>query len=566
MNSKKKSNPILLYILFLTPFLGGLSQHYQIFIIAIISIIILFVNRRSIVNLTIDLYVFVPIVIIIVSAIGTLLWGISVGDSLYGLMHIITCILFLLAVNTFAVKDREEAINVIPYSAALMIVITGIMYFIPGLSDIVWINSRLGGTFEYPNTFALYILIGLFIYLNGINNTKIRDYIIVFILIAGIFLTGSRSTFIMTIILSIYMIVVKKSTRKVIIPIIIGAIIIAVVYVLITSDSSSFGRFLTISFQSSTFLGRILYDIDALNMIIHRPWGYGYLGYYFVEQYFETGIYSIRFVHNDWLQMALDYGSLAFASMVWLFILLLRRADAKKRIILIIVGVHMLFDFDLQFFAIVMIVLLCVNINTDKRNNKRVVQLSDKLINNIIGNVLLISCGIVCIWLGAADFMQLHIGREDSLKIYPWTADVKLHAMADTSDNELQYEYANELVDSVEYIGPSYDVLANYAIDNNDPLTAIDMKKKSITYQKYNIIKYNEYSMMLCDIIEKHRGINDDISNSALESLNEIPGIINEVIDNTNPIAYMINDKPNMVLSDDVITRINSINAIYNDK
>lgn len=114
---------------------------------------------------------------------------------------------------------------------------------------------------------------------------------------------------------------------------------------------------------SSTWKGRILYDLDALKMIAKYPFGMGYHGYAYVQGRMQTGVYKTLFVHNDWLQAALDLGILPavlFAAVMLRQLLKGSQSSMQKQILLLIM-LHMLVDFDLQFAAIGLLGLLCLD-------------------------------------------------------------------------------------------------------------------------------------------------------------------------------------------------------------
>ena len=536
------------------------------FFVAILCVFFFLVRRKkNDENILIDLRIIIPLAIIMLSSFASVFWGISHGDAFYGFMHILTAVVFLAFLNTFSNEEKQDAIGVIPYAALAMIILTAIAYVIPGLKDIVYVNGRMGGPFEYPNTFGLFILIGLYVFVESISlkKWKIKDYIITFVILAGILMTGSRSIFIMTICLSVYILFSLKGVRKTYSIILAVSMVLAGIYLFITGDVSSIGRFLTTSVHSSTFLGRILYDIDAFKMILSRPFGYGYLGYYYIQHFFQSGIYSVRFVHNDWLQIALDYGVISLVAFGYLYGLGLYRADTRRRVVLLLVGIHMLFDFDLQYFAILMIVLICFSMNQLSDKQKGVIVLRRTPLIKGIANTSLVLFLLTYIWLGVADFMQSHNMREESLYIYPWTADVKLHAIAETNDKEVRNQYAEELVDDVQYVGPAYEVLSEKAMDEGDVYTAMEMRRNSVIYQKYSIDKYEEYATLLCDIIDTYKDTDKEIVNKALSNLSEIPELINKTESETSAIAYIINDAPEFTMSNEVVQRIVNILFTY---
>ena len=75
-------------------------------------------------------------------------------------------------------------------------------------------------------------------------------------------------------------------------------------------------RFLKLGINASTLQGRLLYWEDAIKMLAKRPAGLGYMGYFYFQQAEQTGVYSVRFVHNEWIQWVLDYGIFAGIGLV----------------------------------------------------------------------------------------------------------------------------------------------------------------------------------------------------------------------------------------------------------
>ena len=137
-----------------------------------------------------------------------------------------------------------------------------------------------------------------------------KNLILTAVLMVLVFLTGSRTVFIflgLTVIAFFFTLKNKKLKRNLLI-IFGGMVLVSVAVVFITDSVQTVGRFLTISLESSTFLGRILYYLDALPVILKHPFGLGYYGYYFSQGTFQTGVYSVAFVHNSALQFLLDVG------------------------------------------------------------------------------------------------------------------------------------------------------------------------------------------------------------------------------------------------------------------
>ena len=104
----------------------------------------------------------------------------------------------------------------------------------------------------------------------------------------------------------------------------------AFAYVTFTGDFQNIGRFLTSSLNSSTLLGRLLYWQDGIKILMDYPMGCGWRGYSFLQGLYQTGVYEVRYIHNDYLQLMLDGGILP--GLLFL-ILIVKEAFARIRYI-----------------------------------------------------------------------------------------------------------------------------------------------------------------------------------------------------------------------------------------
>ena len=140
------------------------------------------------------------------------------------------------------------------------------------------------------------------------------------------------------------------------------AVVSLIIYFSVVCDWNLYGfsRFMKMDINSRTLQGRLLYWEDALRMLIKHPLGLGYMGYFYLQQAEQTGVYSVRFVHNEWLQWLLDYGILAGVGGVMYFIRQFKpeKMEAVEKELLCMIAACSFFDFHLQFISIVCIVIL----------------------------------------------------------------------------------------------------------------------------------------------------------------------------------------------------------------
>lgn len=135
------------------------------------------------------------------------------------------------------------------------------------------------------------------------------------------------------------------------------------------------------------------------------------MGYYFLQPQFQTGNYVTRFVHNDILQLGLDAGifpmialAVMIAANIWN-----KNNTKQNKTILIILLLHSLFDFDLQFSVMFFLLLMCMSEGDQKNYVWRW-----KGIAGICGSFTL-----VCIYFSIALVLS-HIGMEQAaLYLYP---------------------------------------------------------------------------------------------------------------------------------------------------
>ena len=67
-----------------------------------------------------------------------------------------------------------------------------LLWLFPAAKDLVTVNGRLSGFLQYPNTFAAFLLTGIAV-LGAKSRPKATDYLTGAVLIAGLFLSGSRT-------------------------------------------------------------------------------------------------------------------------------------------------------------------------------------------------------------------------------------------------------------------------------------------------------------------------------------------------------------------------------------
>lgn len=552
-----------LFILII-PFAFGLFYEFTAYFAQIFLLIVLLficIKRKKI-----RIYLNTSSISLLIIAIGylfTCIYAIDKGMAFLGFLKFTIPLTFVIIIMQYKQRHIEKMINVIPLSGVIMIILSLMFRYIPILPDYFYLpNGRMAGFFQYSNTFALFLLIGIITLINSKSN-DVKKILITLILLFGILATGSRLVFLLTILNFIVFIVKFKKIRKYLIGIIGVGFIFTIGYVTITNNFNTFGRYLTTSIFSSTLLGRFLYYKDATPLIITHPFGLGYMGYSYIQTLIQTGVYSTVYVHNDFLQLALDIGiipTIIFAIAIIKNLLIKNKFDGKKQILLTII-LHILFDFDLQFLCIFLILILTLNLTKGKK------YILD--INKKIAIILIIFTVIIYLYFAICTTAQ-YIGKDSfAIKMYPIYTEANLNVMYENAENNIEYanEIATKVIKTNSNIAMPYNVKAIYNLQKENWQAMIKNKQKSLEINKYYINNYEEYVLMLSDAINYY--VQNDYLDKAENTINlvtEVPSKIEKLKQTTSNMAYKLKDKPNFELNDNIQDYIEKMRGVLENE
>ena len=550
---------LLIYFLAISPFILGLCKQYLIFgatifvLCAILGIGMLSGKMFFYKNPSV-----LAGAVMLISAVIAIFTGVSHGDAVYGLARLLAAGMWVLLLMQLSKEDRERSLSILPSAAVIMVLVSALMYTMSGVRDFVFEHSRLAGFFQYSNTMALFLLIALVIFTldgNFEKQKKWKKYSYPIILLGGILWTGSRTTFVMTVVVMLILIIRRKEVRRQYSVMMGAGVAAAAGYAILFNNTASVGRFLTIVGKSSTLMGRFLYWVDGLKLLAKHPMGLGYLGQFFVQQSTQSGVYTVRYLHNEWLQMALDYGIIFLAAFLYLFIHQLRKTKGLMRWILVMIAIHMVMDFDLQYMSMIWLLLTCMDwqegskIEVDFGKKKGAKQLTVSL---------LVVFAVLFLWLGLADFCYEIKAYDVAASIYPWSVETKEKQMLSSKTEEEFERYAKQVLKLNPYDGAAYDILALVASEQEDYMGMVKYKKQAVERQRYRTEEYEDYVAMLKTAISYYEEKDSEKYQTCVGELLQVEDMLAEVKDSTHSLAYQINDKPELELSKETVTYINS--------
>ncbi len=534
-------------------------------------------------------YISMP-VIFILWQIPAAIWAVDRYQALVGFLRLFPLIIWMWLGSQSELIRRDRVMTFIPYSGAVMTAV-GIAAFVTGIcKDRLWMAERFGGTFQYANTCALYLLLGIIVItqlLSDEGKDRKQDssrssiflkQIVLLLLIFGLLLTGSRSVLIMAIIWGSYKSVRHKSMRLPFISIVVVSAALGGLYAYITGNMQNVGRIFTSFSLGSTFYGRLLYMKDAVKIILKHPLGLGYRGYYYVQPLYQNGVYDVRFVHNDYLQAALDVGLIpALLLFVWLAAMIIRgRIVRKYTELAAVILILALFDLHMQYELILMILILCFDLSGDltgkrdvdrDRTKQKGGKLSLKKLTNlfmgcsfgrytniqrkedkVIAGLMFAAFAVLTI-----PFASYRLGDyELMLKFFAHDTEAEIGILAVTDDADRAREVALDVISHNRYVPDAYRHLAFTALMNDDFEAVLDNMDEVVRLNRYKLKDYELYDKILDGMLEAlsggqtaaESGEDSELLQRVLSTKEVLPNKLKALEATTDPLAYKLRDVP----------------------
>lgn len=510
--------------------------------------------------------------------------GIDRGESIYGVIRLLTVMLVSLCLQQMEEKERDYCLKSVPYAGALMIAAGIIIQLFPFKRSLWGTDSggvlegwfsktgRLAGPFSYPNALAMFLILGVIVAGQFAGKKK---WIFQAVLCVGIFWTGSRTAFVL---FAGYLVFCtfrygKGSYRMLLV---YGAALAGVVLVsTLEIGTSAMGRFLTTSLSASTFQGRLLYWEDACRMIVRYPFGLGYMGYFYMQQIMQTGVYSVRFVHNEWLQFVLDYGVFAGAGGILYCVSYFREpagekegngsdspcAGQWKKEAAGMILLYSFFDFHLQFWGILFWLLMlmsdsktgCIGktvhfvpVPVTKNGGYGARKATHKWLSVMFPVCSVLAAGILASSITAEYYAKLG-DFERAVRWNPLSTEYRLERLLHSSNLEEADLLANDVLQCNEYIYAAYEIKSNAAAQRGDIRGFVDNRKRVLQLRKYDAERYHEYFQILYSFYSDAGMKGDDEKRQqCMEAMKELEVLMENVKRSTSARAFRIADKPQL--------------------
>lgn len=537
---------LLTPIFIAAPFLVGV---FPLWASALVScyLMVCFAVYRAPLKIHINIAV-LAVVIVPLAGLCNIPFAVDQGMAFLGVVKFLPIPLFALLCAQLTKPEREQLLQLLPLCGFFITIGAEILGRIPCLSPFFFVNDRLAGSFQYPNAFALYLLCGL-LWLLQQQELSWKSWGIALVLVFGILRTGSRTTFVLLIVLSFVVLPHRRTKKRGLILwlcMAAGACVLFVAVVLAMGRQDLLQRYFVSPLESSTFLGRLLYLYDALTVIASHPLGLGFSGYYYLQGSFQTGVYSTRFLHNELFQIVIDVGwlpgLLCCAAPIHAFL----KQSFSARVLLAAIAAHSMFDFSLQFLALDMILLLLLNWDEGKKEHAILCK-----------PVLLGVLASIALYVGTADALYQCKQYKWSCMIYPFYTDGNIQRLVQAENVEQMAEYARIIQKTNPFVSLTYAALAKEAFEVGDGQKMIAYQKQAIALAPYSKQEYLTYLEMLEVYVQLYQKAGlEESSAYCRQCILAIPDMLQQAENKTSDLGWRIYDKPQLRLSADEKARI----------
>lgn len=553
-NTKETSILFLLALMFIFPFLKGMHDTLTVIIMATIMIVAIIIKSRKnkCFKYSLD-FNFIIILIWSLSYLISSFYAVDKGMALLGALKMLSIPIFLLLYFQYDITEtnKNKLHKYIAYSGSIMTILSLLFSIIPALREFFFVSNRLHGFFLYANTFGIWLLIGVIILLFQEKLTK-KDIASLIVSVIGIVLTNSRAIIILTILAFVISFFFTKLNKKTYGILISASIVIGIILMLILNSINISSRLENMA-SSSEFLTRFLYYHDAIIQILKHPFGLGHQGWWTIQSTIQTSVYDCQYVHNAPLQIMLDVGILPCLLLIVLIFKTLfdKKVSVMEKVILLFLLAHAMIDFDFEFLAIVYLIVLIPHYNIHSTASK----------TPQICLFILLTTNIYFVF--PLSFFEANM-NELAYKLYPNYTFALRKELLLTDDTDTKLEFATRANKLDKYSYDIYDALYNVALENGDTEEAYKNIRQVTEANKYSMLAYIKYLNFLETAMYEYMDSSDDENTKLyMERIIEVEDMIDEALDNTNPLAFESEHPPLLEIPEDIQAFIDEVKKYY---
>ena len=352
---------------FLFPFFAGGYYEYACCLYSIFLIFLLWkkIKKQQKVEYSVNkTFLFWPVLYI--CYLCTCLWGIDRNMTFFSSFRYLTVIIAVISWIQCSGEEKEKIFQTIPYSATAMVLMC-----IWNKKQCYDAYGNFYGTFGYKNSFAMFLALAIWIELYYLEKNKkskkqlLLGIIKICVCAVGVVAANSKSVLILLvsgILLKAILWGCHKMRKTVFFILLsIGMILIGILLLTWGKKLGGIESLLNYLQTSHSLNERFVFYYDGWKLFLNNPWGLGMHGFYYSQPAIQSGYYYSVNVHNDLIQMGIEAGVVPMIYIiVCIFASLLSKNNGKlQKQLLVFISIHALFDFDLQFMYLLVVLAMC---------------------------------------------------------------------------------------------------------------------------------------------------------------------------------------------------------------
>lgn len=489
------------------------------------------------------------------------LYATDSGMAFTGAVKKSVILLFAFVISTLTVEQRRQILHKLPEMAVLTVIVGAVGSIVPFFRSYVIAAGRFCGTFGYANTYALFLMLALLVLLETYTERNgWKKFSIGGILLIALWFTGSRYTWLLAgFILVIYALRQKRSRKIALCALaLLGAATLAAATVF--RDSEAMGRLF--STNLSTFYGRILYWQDAWKLVVKHFFGMGYLGYFYEQTGIQTGVYTVRYVHNDLLQWILDIGwiPVIFLLVILGFALYNKKRPFGQKILLLTLLLHSCMEFDFEHTVVAFLWILILSCTEEKMISMGKRKKQNGELPQWVGKAAAVILGCIGFYMAVPLSMYAMGKMEKAVFWYPAYTDASLALLSVQENPEEAEKIADRILKQNDTASLAYDAKAQVAFQNGEFEDMMFYKKQAIERNKYDANEYMDYLTMLNEVLLYSQEQSDGEWQAKI--IKEMEQLLTQIEKNEATVSNLgkkIDDRVEIALPEDIVEQIKNL-------
>ena len=492
----------------------------------------------------------IPVFVLVVFLFFTPFWAVDAGTAFVGALKFLPLLLYECLL--WQENRRTEILDRLPWAAGGLVILSLILMWIPPVASFFTVRGRMAGIFQYPNAFAAFLLLAQVLLVTR-GKFNWQKALLLAVLVGGMVYTGSRATFVLALFIHFLVFLTGPGKkRKWIAVLSLAAVVTGLfLYARFSGAENAVTRLFSLSFMESSLLGRILYVFDALPQILRRPFGMGYLGWNYIQHAIQTGVYTVRFVHSDPVQILLDVGWIPFGLFIWTVVVFFRSRKVARgeKLAALALLLHASFDFDLQFLSLCFVLLVLM----PPREGKTKMILKKLSPRRALAGALALGC----LYMGTALFFARFHQAPFAQELYPWYTPNEEYYLSRQTDVRRAREIADHILERNANCKIAYSAKVRAAYAEGKLGEVIRIKNKLFEVAPFSYEEYEEYARLLLQGVSLYQRQGDAESvDYCRKELFAIPDRLARLKDRQSALGKLIQDQPVTTLPEEILAQI----------